>query len=521
MLKSYLEFINESKGTTEYTPTNMVEEICISMLLLNNEFLDNILDRGLKARYSENSQVFLTDLKNLLLAKNRFKLGRFMEEEVVEDQDLSKVNTIFSSIEFDIEKDWDKLVSARTTARAIIDKLDPEEKLIAERIKSVYWIGINKTDKSQEDIVIETNEGKKYSICLNRNLSLQKSSSFNTFADEFMGIANDQMFSQNYQPRWDKLTKEWVRITYEGARKDIQRHIEKFIDPKRIDSIGYFDYFDIRHRDKQFRYLGEYMKEFDKNILKFNELMKEIWKKEETFFLDPERTRREWTEAKIVILNSKILEHLLTSFLLNNKADEIKKMDNGFKKADGTVKMKLMKILVEKLGCTEKDVFYVSKKGTKFHKIPSRQTFRSMYDNIDILFDYHVKFNYHEDEEEKNDFNFRIKLLANEEELFSLDILVKFSSGEFSNRLTSKYKFDIPDNFNYKLAQLTGDDYEIQPYEEETEPEMVEEEPQSEPEEIFSEDGGEMEESPEEQPNKEEGMEDEQENSEEEGEYIL
>ena len=29
-----------------YKPTNLVSEICISMVLLNNEFLDNILDRG-------------------------------------------------------------------------------------------------------------------------------------------------------------------------------------------------------------------------------------------------------------------------------------------------------------------------------------------------------------------------------------------------------------------------------------------------------------------------------------------
>ena len=54
-----------------YSNKNLISELCISMVLLNNEFLDNILDRGLKARYSENSQIFLTDLKNLLLAKNR------------------------------------------------------------------------------------------------------------------------------------------------------------------------------------------------------------------------------------------------------------------------------------------------------------------------------------------------------------------------------------------------------------------------------------------------------------------
>jgi hypothetical protein len=33
----------------------------------------------------------------------------------------------------------------------------------------------------------------------------------------------------------------------------IYKHIEKFIDPKRIETIGYFDYFDIRHSDQGLR----------------------------------------------------------------------------------------------------------------------------------------------------------------------------------------------------------------------------------------------------------------------------
>ena len=68
-LKRY-ELFRESKT---YTNKNLISEICIGMVLLNNEFLDNILDRGLKARYSENSEIFLTDLKNLLLSKEEFK----------------------------------------------------------------------------------------------------------------------------------------------------------------------------------------------------------------------------------------------------------------------------------------------------------------------------------------------------------------------------------------------------------------------------------------------------------------
>ena len=81
----------ESNQNTKsyYNPKNIVSEICTSMTLLNNEFLDNLLDRGLKARYSENSEVFLTDLKNLLLAKNRLELGKFIEDRFVVDDEVS------------------------------------------------------------------------------------------------------------------------------------------------------------------------------------------------------------------------------------------------------------------------------------------------------------------------------------------------------------------------------------------------------------------------------------------------
>jgi hypothetical protein len=77
-----------------------------------------------------------------------------------------------------------------------------------------------------------------------------KSASFNTFAEDLIGEDLQLLFGEEYLPKWDKLTHEWVRILYENANKNIQAHIEKFIDPKRIETIGYFDYFDIRHSDQ-------------------------------------------------------------------------------------------------------------------------------------------------------------------------------------------------------------------------------------------------------------------------------
>jgi hypothetical protein len=447
-LKDY-QLFKESKT---YSNKNLITEICVSMVLLNNEFLDNILDRGLKARYSENSQIFLTDLKNLLLAKNRLQLGKIEENVCVADDELSKINGIFEDINFDIEKDWTLLVNSRNTARNIIDKLLPDEKLTPERIRKIYWIGPNKTPDSNEDIVMELSDGKQFSFFLNKNILSSKSSSFNTFAEEIIGTDLDKLYSDEYLPKWNKLTQQWITTIYENANKNIQSYIERFIDPKRIETINYFEYFDIRHSDPKFKHLGEFFKEFNKNILKLSDLMNEIWKHKETCFMDPDRVNKDWTETKIVILNSKILENLFTNSLKSNYASDIERQDDGMKKADGVVKMKLFKTIVEKMGCLERPLYYINQNGSVFHMIPSREFFRKFYDDLNIKFDYHVNFNVSE-EEEQNDFNVQIVLEQENKPLITFFIQVKFSGGEMSGKLSAKSRFELASDFNYVISK--------------------------------------------------------------------
>lgn len=453
------EIFKESKNGN-YNTKNLINEICVSMILLNNEFLDNILDRGLASRYSENSNVFLTDLKNLVLSKNRLHLGRWNGEKFESDNEISKLNGIFGTISFDIEKDWNTLVNSRITARNIIDKLLVNEKLKSNMISKIYWLGPNKIDDFNEDIVIETNDGKQYSIYLNKNLSLQKTASFNTFADDLIPNGLENLYSEGNIRKWNKLVQEFIRITYECANKPIQSEIEKFIDTNRIESISYFDYFDIKHRDPRFKNLGEYIKPFEKNILKFSDLMNEIWKKKEIHLSSLERAQREWTESKIVVLNSRILEHLFTTSLKANNPEEVEKLPDGFKRATGSIKMKLVKALVDKLGCSERNVYYLSKNGNNFYKIPSREFFRKNYDDLDLHFDYHQKFKIKDDDENEdiNDFTFNIKLISNEKELLTLNIIIKFKGGEFSNNLSAKYKFNIPENFNYLINKIESEE---------------------------------------------------------------
>jgi hypothetical protein len=437
---------------TIYKPTNLITEICVAMVLLNNEFLDNLLDRGLKGRYTENSSVFLNDLKNLLMAKNRLVLGKFEGDTCVEDTEQSKINGYFDEVQFDVEQDWTKLIDARITARNIMDKILVDEKLTEDLISKVYWIGPNKDKDHAEDLVIELNSGTQLSIFVNKTLSTSKSSSFNTFADDFIGKSIDNLYNEEYIKKWDRLTQSWVKIVYENANKPIQIHIEKFIEPERIDSLGYFEYFELKHRDMRFKNIGEHIKEFDKNILDFSDLMSEIWKHKENCFLDVDKVTNDWMEVKIFLLNSKILEHLFTDSLINNNQDEITKLDDGFKKADGSVKMKLIKTFVEKLGCLERPTYFLGKKGKDFHQVPSRKFFREYYQDLDIKFDYHVKLIVNQEDEERNDFLIKLRLELDQEPLINCNISVKFSGGEMSGKLSAKYNFEPVDNFNMIIS---------------------------------------------------------------------
>ena len=457
-LKGYKLF-KENKENN-YSSKNLLQEICISMVLLNNEFLDNLLDRGLKARYSDDSSIFLTDLKNLLISRNRLYLGKFVGEKCEEDTEISKITNLFDGIEFQIDKDWNKLSDSRVTARNIIDKILSDEKLTPERIRKIYWLGPNKDSEHNEDIVIELNDGKQLSVFLNKNLTSQKTSAFSTFGDDLIGNDMEKLYSDEYLPRWNKLVQEWVKIIYENANKEIQRIIERFIDPKRIETMGYFEYFDIKHGDPRYKNLGEFIAEFDKNILKFSDLMNEIWKNKETCFMDPTRIDREWTEVKIVILNSKILENLLTNSIKSNFGNDVTVKDDGLKSSEGTVKMKLFKTVVEKMGCLERSQYLFSNNGNNLYIIPPRSFFRKYYDNIELYFDYHVKFHYNAEDEEMNDFNIKINLELDNEKLIDMIIFIKPTGGEMSSKLSAKYKFDFNDKFNLLINKKILSEFE-------------------------------------------------------------
>lgn len=459
-LKSYTLY---REGKSHGNSPKVVFELCVAMLIINPTFLDKILDQGQRGRYLENSLVFTNDLRNLLFGNNRLRVGEFKNDRFVESNELSKTNQYFSNLTdgFDIEKDWNKLVKARILSRDIQDKLLIGDKLKESDIKFVYWISPNKERGDKEDLVIETMDGVQHGLCLTSKLNLSKSQSFNTFADVLLGEDNSQkLFSDDYISKWDKLTQEWVRIIYENSKKPIQLHIEKFIDPDRIYSITWEDYFKSKHTDERYQYLGEYIKEFNKNVLKLSDLMSLIYKNQDICFDQPEQVTEEWNEKKIFILNSKILEHLFTETFRDLMGDDVDVSRDGdnYMGASGDMKERLMKVILDLLNVEERELNYFH--SDKYYKIPSRSYFRSNFEDFRIKFDYHVELTPSENEEQ-NDSQFRLKLDLGGKSLIDMILYNGWTGGEMSGKLSTKIKLEFSDDYNSTIVNHSNDDIVI------------------------------------------------------------
>jgi hypothetical protein len=160
---------------------------------------------------------------------------------------------------------------------------------------------------------------------LNKSLESSSSTSFVKFAEVLIGNGVDDLYDEEMMRKWDKLIQTWIKIIYKNCNKNIKVHIEKFIDPLRIDSIGFFEYYNIRHKDPRFKVLGELIPEFEKNILKFSDLLENVWKMRESYFSEPEKVEKDWIEKKTFILNSKILEHILTKSIIKIYKQDVEK----------------------------------------------------------------------------------------------------------------------------------------------------------------------------------------------------
>jgi hypothetical protein len=173
----------------------------------------------------------------------------------------------------------------------------------------------------------------------------------------------------------------------------------------------------------------------------------------QSLFIDLPRVEKEWFDVKRVVLYSKILENLLTSSLKTQFPEDIVKVDGNMKSAGGNVKMKIFKLLIDKMNCLERPVYYLSDGGNEFIMIPSRDFFRQNYEDLTLDFDYHVKFE-SELDSQSLPFSMTFVIMKGEAEIVKMMISVDFASNEMSGKLNAKYKFILPDNFNYLVSKV-------------------------------------------------------------------
>jgi hypothetical protein len=427
---------------------SLITDICVAMVLINPNFLDEILDRGNRSRYQHNTQVFLNDLKNMVLGKNRLKLGIKAGEEYIEEDNIGKVNSYFNeySREFDMVNDWNKLNKARDIARNIIDKILPDQKLENTQIRNVYWISPNKETGQNEDIVLELNDGRQFPIVINSKVSLNKTKSFNVILDIMLDQQSDNLYTDEYLERWDKLTQEWFRLVYDNCKNEYKLMIDQFIDATRVDSLTYFDYYDIEVMDPKYKILGKYFPRLEKNYKLLSKLMSDIWKQGKIAINDYTKVEKEWKELKKITLNSKIIEHIIVESLNNLIEGEVKRTQDEYIIATEKVKLRLLRLVADLMNIEDTDVYYFGK--SDFYHIPSKQWFRDNYENMNVEYDYHQKVS----EEAEDDSQFRIRIELNERKLMELELYTGFSGGEMAGKLNSKIKIHFEPDFNSKIS---------------------------------------------------------------------
>lgn len=443
-LELFFESNNNSKSNT-----NLITDICVAMSIINPDFLNPILDEGRRSRYTHNTRVFLNDLRNLITANNRLKLGKFENGKYIEDDNIGKVNRFFNqySDEFDMEKDWSKLSKSRDISRKITNSLLEDQKLDPSLVKNVYWVSPNKERGDRVDIIVETTDGRQYPLVINSKMNVTKTQSFNTLIDLMLDQQADKLFSDRYLSIWDKITQEWFKLIYDNSRHDIKIFIDQFIDASRADSLTYFDYFNIKIKDPEHQHLGKYSPSLRKNYKDLNKLMTDIWKEGDKNIDNFTVVEEKWNDIKRISLNNNIIEHLMSSSLENlieGDGDiEYSEGNPNLIISNNKVKMRLMKVIVNLLNVDNIDNYYCTK--DYIYHIPNRQWFRDNYGNLDVEYDYHQSLS------EENDSQFKVILKINDKKLLHMNLFTGFSGGEMSGKLNTKMMVEYVSDWNNKV----------------------------------------------------------------------
>lgn len=429
MITNY-EIFFEQKQLSNNT---LIKSICVGMLLINPEFLDNVLDKGIKGRYTNNTNAFISDLKLMVTGKNRLSYGKLENNTLEEVNDIGEVNSIFDkySSEFDIEKNWSMLKLSRDLAKTIQDKLLFGERLTPDMIEKVYWLN------SDSDINLSIKTKIDTHFISFKSKTTSKSKSFNTIIDIILGDIKETIYSTKYSKLWDSLTRGWVKTIYESLLPEYKVLFDDFFDYSRVDSVTYDNFYDLEIQDKNHKRLGKFYPSLGKNYKHLHKLLSDLFKKQEAFKSHNEFLNK-WNEIKKELLYSRILEDIMLVAIERLMSLE-EKGDDSMMVATETLKMRLLKLLVELLGSNSVGVHYIKRDEVIY--IPSKKWFRSNFSNLKLSFDFHTKFS-------KEDKNFKIRLSYKGQRLLSLNMDTNFSGGEMSGNLSTKYNIDFSNEFN-------------------------------------------------------------------------
>lgn len=243
----------------ESLSNKQVYEICVAMCLLNPKFLEPLLSGGLEKRYSLNQNVFLNDLKNILLdPKTKIKLGKETPFNIETEEDqMGKMAKCLQSTDFQPSKDWNWLKNAESIAIEILKDIKPAQ---------VYWL-----PESPYNIAIVDEYGQQYRLYLGKklekNYSLEEVFSMLFFLEEDNSDLLEILMSR-WHEQLNKLSENLKKYLYTFDYKNDMSWSE--FHSKISDKYLGEDVPELKHRYKKLNL-------FSKDAILYSGLMEE-WK---------------------------------------------------------------------------------------------------------------------------------------------------------------------------------------------------------------------------------------------------
>lgn len=245
-----------------------VYQLCTAMCLLNKDFLKPLLSGGLEKRYNLHPNVFLNDLKNILLdPKTKIKLGKKIDGVyTIEEDQASKMSKILQSTDFQPSKDWNWLTKAENAAENILKNAN---------IKEVYW-----TPEEKCDMVTKT-DAASVRIFLGKSL-MKKYDATELFA---------KLFTKDIDltPLMDHLTSIWCSLLLQ-LPENFKKYLYVWDFKENLTWKEFINLYSEKHLGEEIpelRFRYKKFSHFSKDVIAYTPILMSEWKmKKEKAFQD-------------------------------------------------------------------------------------------------------------------------------------------------------------------------------------------------------------------------------------------